>query len=461
MPELQGYQVIQAMEIEQTYIAYLQKDQAMAIVELDPATGTPVAIRFDQADREPGETTQSTASDAELLDRAERFLQQFRGAKEGEYRAYQVLKDSLSVQDDADLERRVVLYRYVNGIRFDRDYYMVTLNPAGDVISCTHAGPFFTDQQFPAADGLIGVEAANKALYSSFQLQYISRFRESVNVDAAEAGEVRPLLMYAPFTGSPVDGQIDARTGEVYAVNGSPQQVSLQPPPSPLALNTVEGATVFVQNGCGVDLSGLEAKVAREENQIRYRWELGQNNAIELLVNAHTGELILFQGEGMGRQVLVQPEAARETVVRAVEKLLSPAAKEGYIKELIDVQGSDDKIYWARYFYIFYESRNGIIVADSGYQVEVNPETGQVMLIRRTGSPAADLPDPSTAVAPEAAYREYQNVHPLELIYTLQEGSVVPTLVYQPAGDRDVHIDAVAGRAVRGQTGDEFRETED
>jgi hypothetical protein len=436
VPELQGYQVTSKMKLEKDQtLFYLEKGDKMGYIVMDPLMGTPQFISFDLENRNRAEQSTKRPDDATVTKTAERFVQNVLGTKENAYRAYKNMRG----------ENRISLYRYVNGVRFTQDFVTIKTNHAGEIISGNfERNGIYEESDFPVPSGIMEKNAAEQILYSRFGLQYINRFVEQAESQTGEPKKARPLITYSPFIGSPTHGQIDARTGAFISVSDV-KRVSVQPPRANPALHTVEGAASFIQDYGGMNLSQSKVGVDEDDDKIRYIWKRDRAQLATLQVDPRSGALIHLQQNKPIATELSNSETAREIARRAVEQLLVPTSTEVYVTEGLDW----DSLNATPYFYTFYESRNGLIVTDSSYFVTIYYDGRTVRDIRRRGTTPGQLTDPKGVVSPEQAFKAYLHAHPLELIYTIKEKGGKPTLVYQPAGESNVHIDAVTGHEIR------------
>lgn len=434
MPQLQGFQIESKEEIPSGYLVYLEKGTKIVRLILDFETGAPKAIGLWDTDKNNYSKERSVQSmdDAALMQTAELFVQHLLGTQEHTYRAYEIVRDS---------ETRVMVYRYVNGIRFDDDYVVIFFDPAGEVANgLLQRNGLYEDHIFSAPTGILDSTAAQQALYAHFRLQYRSLLEEQKLPQASQTGETRAYLVYAPFLESPIDGLIDARSGEVSPVSEL-QRLAIQPKGSAPNLRTLEEASSFMQDGFGIDLSKSQASTKKQNENIYFTWDQERNRIAGMTVHAQSGNLMRLELAKTSPAQKLAPDSAKEKVLATMALLLPQTNSEVFSEE-----GNKEPVAGAPWLYRIYESKNGVIVSDHYFEAALNDE---VLIVKRYGLPQEHVPAPVDSVDPKLAYEAYLQEHPLELIYTTPAKGEKPILVYIPTGDRNVHIDAVTGKPVR------------
>jgi len=247
-------------------------------------------------------------------------------------------------------------------------------------------------------------------------------------------------LVYAPFLESPIDGLIDARSGEVSPVSEL-QRLAIQPKGSAPNLRTLEEASSFMQDGFGNDLSKSQASAKQQNENIYFTWDQERNKIAGMTVHAQSGTLMRLE---LGKPSTVQklaPDSAKEKVLTTMALLFPQTNSEVLLEEV-----NKEPVAGAPLLYRIFESKNGVVVSDHYFEAALHDE---VLIVKRNGHPQEHVPNPADAVDPKLAYEAYLQVHPLGLIYTTPAKGEKPILVYVPTGDRNVHIDAMTGKPVR------------
>jgi len=434
MPQLQGFRIESKEEIPSGYQVYLEKGTKQVRLILDFETGAPKAIGLWETDKNNHSKDGSVHSmdDAALMQTAELFVQHLLGTQEHSYRAYEIVRDS---------ETRVMVYRYVNGIRFDDDYVAIFFDPAGEVANgLLRRSSLYEDHIFPAPTGILDSTAAQQALFAHFRLQYRSVLEEQKLPLASHTGEPRAYLVYAPFLESPIDGLIDAKSGEVSPASEL-QRFAIQPKGSAPNLRTMEEASSFIQDGFGIDLSTSQTSTKKQNENLYFTWDQERNKIAGMTVHAQSGTLMRLELANPSTAQKLASYSAKEKILTTMALLFPQKNSEVFLEEV-----NKEPAAGAPWLYRMYENKHGVIVSDHYFEAALNDE---VLIIKRYGLPQEHVPDHDNAVEPKLAYEAYLQVHPLELIYTTPTKGEKPILVYIPNGDRNVHIDAVTGKPVR------------
>lgn len=352
----------------------------------------------------------------------------------------------------------------------------------GDVVGYNYTGSGEDLSKLPDANGVIGLEAAQKAYMDKInvKLSYYSNYDYNK----------KTLTVFPAYSGANTAGKaIDAKTGDVVSLYndfiyygdkgkaGGMETMKNSASDSQLTqeeINAIESLTGLITkekaesilrsaipglaSGTKVLSTSLSKNYAEQD---KYQWGIGFDGAYGV-VNAKTGELMSFyvynyDGNSKKNSGITEAQA-KEKAEAYIKKTASEKFEQSRFYETPAIQvykpAAGDV---TDYSFNYYRQVNGIDLIGNGFTVIVNKATGRVTQYDCTWYDNVTFPGINNAISEEQAFKAVNDTGKMGLMYKkVDDGKVA--LVYDftyPAND--FLIDPVTG-AKLGTDGKPYKE---
>lgn len=419
------------------------KKTPLMTIFLDKKTGDINSFGYETDEREDKELPLDVQKE-----KADAFLKAFLGDAAKMYQYHPQKSEQLGGP-----EYRLV----INGVPHHDEKMLLGLNGKGEVVSLISNVGQISKQIDPASlpkpEEAMSLDEAEKAVVGLMTPVYRS------NKDRSG------LMLTYQVSWS---GFLDAKSGKSVETeharfyrdpNLSAPAIPVSPQGQKLTAKDKDEAASHLKNLVGFDSTGATFTEKVPENEPNgdmkeFQWKKGDQVA-SVQVKTTNGQVValyLELDDSKEPSKKVSIEDAQKTALQVLQTYLHTDTKAVAMDKDFLLKQSD------HYIFKFFNTINGIPVADQSYTVEINSETGKFMGLSGEFDPSAvTYPDPAKAVSPEKAAKEYLKHHPLELMYYApvidRKSSESTMLVYKPQENDDVleYVDALTGESIQNQ----------
>lgn len=422
-----------------------RKDAAYATIIVHAATGSVQGFQIMS-----GKSMFSPPAYTFAREKTDAFLPKLLGADILQhYKSSSQEQLLLSIEEaGSTMELRTVLYeRVMDGVIVEGDAISVAVDANGDIVYLHRTAASVADE-LPDRRNLLTVQQASEKFPPFMDLVYLERMTYKDSQSQTEKN--RPALIYAAAIYA---STLDAKTGNYFPTGLAGRMYNIPKGPvikaNPggkvlIAKNEQEAAAILTRE-FGISLEGMvyaPHAATPIPGRKGYVWE---SSAARIELDTRNDQVISFntslRSTGSDPKAKISEEQAAKMALPFLQTYMQKD-----VTELLPFS-QDVQTYKQRYPIVtfgFYKVHSGIPVADRGYSVSINLETGKVAGIAGNfDQKPVQLPPANNRISPEQAATNFLKAHPLELRLINQ------TYVYRPKiMHGDEYIDAITGQVI-------------